>query len=111
MSVVLNRLLTLEEAVRLPDGAGGYTESWAALGQLWAQVDARSGRERAAQSVTVSEVAYVITVRAAPVGSPRRPRAEQRFREGARVFGIVSVAERDLRGMYLDCRAIEEVVA
>ena len=32
----LNRRLTLEEAQRLPDGAGGQTLSWVALGTLWA---------------------------------------------------------------------------
>ena len=111
MSVFLNRLLALEQATRVADGAGGYSLDWVELGRIWASVDAGSGRERASESVTMSEVAYRITVRAVPVGSPRRPRPEQRFRDGGRVFRIVSVAERDLRGMYLDCAAIEEVVA
>lgn len=107
----LTRLLALEEAQRVADGAGGYSLAWVALGALWAQVDAGTGRERAVESVTQSIVGYRITVRAAPSGSPRRPRPEQRFREGTRVFRIVAVAERDARGMYLDCTCIEEVVA
>jgi head-tail adaptor len=41
MSVVLNRRLVLEAASRLPDGAGGYAETWVVLGELWA--DIRSG--------------------------------------------------------------------
>jgi head-tail adaptor len=110
MTGFLNRLLTLEAAERVADGAGGYALDWSVLGQLWAQMRAGTGRERAAQSITMSEVGYVITVRAAPVGSPRRPKAAQRFRDGERVFRILSVSERDLRGMYLDCRAIEEIV-
>ena len=111
MSVFLNRLLALEEATRVADGAGGYTLDWVELGKLWAAVEAGTGRERADQSVTLSEVAYTVSVRAVPVGSPRRPRPEQRFRDGARVFRIETVSERDLRGMYLDCAVIEEVVA
>jgi len=39
----LNRKLELEAPVRTADGAGGYTETWAALGSLWAEVTARSG--------------------------------------------------------------------
>jgi len=52
-----------------------------------------------------------ITVRAAPVGHAMRPRPEQRFREGARIFRITAVAEGDLRGRYLTCFVEEEVVA
>jgi hypothetical protein len=34
----LNRALVLEGVVRTPDGAGGFTEAWAALGTLWAEL-------------------------------------------------------------------------
>ena len=44
--VVLNRALVLETADQLPDGAGGYSQTWRALGTLWAAVEPRSGRER-----------------------------------------------------------------
>jgi len=54
---------------------------------------------------------YRITVRAAPLNSPRRPRPEQRFRDGARLFRILAVGELDARGQYLVCFAQEEVVA
>jgi head-tail adaptor len=45
------------------------------------------------------------------VGSDRRPRPDQRFREGARLFRILAVAEADAQGLYLTCFAREEVVA
>ncbi|MCV2864629.1 head-tail adaptor protein [Albidovulum sediminicola] len=107
----LNRRLVLEEAARLPDGAGGYATVWEARGILWAAVEAGSGRERAGEFVTVSTVTYRITVRAAPIGSPRRPRPEQRLRDGARVFRIAAVAEDDPDGHYLTCFAQEELLA
>ncbi|MGB5837706.1 MAG: head-tail adaptor protein [Albidovulum sp.] len=107
----LNRKLVLEEAQRLPDGAGGFTLVWLAIGVLWAAVDAGSGRERAGESVTVSTVGYRITVRAAPQGAPSRPRPEQRFRDGARVFLITAVSEADGPGHYLTCFAQEEVLS
>ncbi|MEM9754998.1 MAG: head-tail adaptor protein, partial [Pseudomonadota bacterium] len=39
----LDRLLTLEDPMRVADGAGGFTESWISLGRLWARITPRSG--------------------------------------------------------------------
>ncbi len=107
----LNRKLVLEEAQRVADGAGGYALSWVAKGTLWAAVEAGSGRERAGESVTVSTVGFRITLRAAPQGAPSRPKPEQRFRDGARLFRITAVTETDADGRYLTCFAQEEVLA
>ncbi|MGB4908701.1 MAG: head-tail adaptor protein, partial [Tabrizicola sp.] len=52
---------------------------------------------------------YRITVRGTPTGSPSRPKAGQRFREGTRLFLIQAVTERDQFGRYLTCFAREEV--
>lgn len=109
--VHLHRELTLEAPERVPDGAGGFNEGWVVLGTLWAQVEARTGREKAGEAVPVSTVGYRITVRGAPVGSSMRPAPDQRFREGTRVFRILAVAERDPDGRYLTCFADEEVAA
>ena len=111
MTPVLNRRLVLEEAQRVPDGAGGARLSWVARGTLWAEVTPGAGRERAGESVTVSSVGYRIVVRAAPQGAPSRPRPEQRFRDGLRLYRIAAVAEADPRGRYLLCIASEETVA
>jgi len=106
----LNRLLVLEAPTRLPDGGGGYSHVWTALGELWAEVTARTGRERSEASASLSAVSYRIVVRAAPYGSPARPQPVQRFREGSRVFVIQAVADHDADGRYLTCFADEEVV-
>ena len=108
---VLNRLLTLEEPVRSPDGAGGFAVTWTALGSLWAEVRPGTGRERAGRGATMSRVPVKIAVRAAPVGAASRPKPEQRFRDGARVFHILAVAEADPAARYLVCHAEEETVA
>ncbi len=105
----LNRKLVLEEPQRVADGAGGYTILWVALGTLWAEVETRSGGERAGESVTLSKVGYRITVRGAPQGAPSRPRPEQRLRDGTRLFRITAVSEADPDGHYLQCQAEEEV--
>ena len=107
----LNRKLVLEEARRVADGAGGYRLQWAALGELWAGMTPGAGVERAGEFVTLASVPWKIVVRASPDGSPRRPRPEQRFREGARIYRILAVAEADGGAHYLTCFAREEVVA
>ena len=109
--VQLTRKLVLEDAQRIADGAGGFSESWVSLGTLWADVQARTGRERDAGDLSVASVGYRITVRGAPEGAPSRPRPDQRLREGNRVFVIQAVAERDPQGRYLTCFAREEIVA
>lgn len=107
----LNRLLILEAATRTADGSGGFRLGWAELGRLWARVTPGTGVERAGEFVRLASMPYEITVRAAPDGSSRRPRPEQRFRDGGRIYRILAVAEADPEGHYLTCFAREEVVA
>lgn len=106
----LNRRLELQEVTRQPDLAGGWVESWAAKGVLWADIRSGAGRERRDDAVAVSSVAYRVIVRASPYGSPSRPRAGQRFVDGDRVFGIEAVAEAGEAGLYLECFTHEETV-
>ena len=111
MAYRLNRKLVLEMPARVPDGAGGYTESWMPLGLVWADVTARTGREAAGVAAPISRVAYKIIVRACPPGSDARPYPNQRFREGTRLYRILAVAEDDADCRYLMCTAQEETVA
>ena len=105
----LSRRLVLETPEQVADGLGGYTTNWVALGELWAEVKRASGRDKASEFASVTSAQYRITVRAAPVGQPSRPRAEQRFREGSRVFLIRAVTSADTGYRYLTCFAEEEV--
>lgn len=108
-AVQLNRKLVLEAPQKVADGAGGFTVSWTALGSLWASIEARTGSETLGGGVTpVSRMNYRIVVRAAPPGAASRPVPDQRFREGARVFVIKAVANRDPSARYLTCFAQEE---
>lgn len=105
----LNRALVLEGVVRTEDGAGGFTSVWTALGTLWAEVLPGSGSDTLGEERMLSAVPYRVTVRGTPNGSPSRPKAGQRFREGTRLFQIQAVTERDQFGRYLTCFAREEV--
>ncbi|MCL4676897.1 MAG: head-tail adaptor protein [Pararhodobacter sp.] len=111
MRYVLNRPMLLEEAVITPDGMGGYSTAWSALGTLWAELRAGSGTVRRGAIAPEGRMSFRIYLRAAPQGSPQRPRPDQRLREGGRVFTILAVSEADPQGGFLVCHAREEVPA
>ncbi|MGF1503111.1 MAG: phage head closure protein [Paracoccaceae bacterium] len=105
----LNRQLALEVPERVADGSGGYTESWAERGRLWAEIRSTPAGEATLGAALVSRVNHRIVVRAAPHGAPSRPTAAHRFREGGRVYRILSVTEADSSGRHLLCNAVEEI--
>lgn len=107
----LNRPMVLEEAVVAPDGAGGHALAWVALGTIWAELRPGAGRERLGPIAPEGAMPFRAYCRAAPQGSPQRPRPDQRLREGARVFTILAVAEADAAGAFLVCALREEVPA
>ncbi len=107
----LTRPLVLEDPVTTLDGAGGFATSWQPLGTLWAAIRAGAGRARDGALGPTGAVRLTVTLRAAPPGSPRRPRPDQRLREGTRIFRILAVAEADAEGRYLTCTAEEETPA
>ena len=107
----LNRRLALETRDRVEDGSGGYVEVWMTLGELWAEMTPRMGRETNEAGLPMSTVSYKVVVRASPHGALSRPKPEQRFREGARTFIIQAVTEFDGDARYMTCFAQEEVVA
>lgn len=104
----LSRRLVLEAPTRSPDGAGGFTTAWSALGTLWA--DLATGAPRVADRPGGAEqrLPLRITLRGAPLGAPSRPVPGQRLREGDRLFAIQSVTEADPEGRFLLCLAHEE---
>ncbi|OZB20263.1 MAG: phage tail protein [Rhodobacterales bacterium 34-62-10] len=105
----LRRRLLLQAPERLPDGAGGYAEIWQTIAELWAEVTPLHAREVAAGGTVLSQTGQRIVVRAAPEGATTRPRPDQRLIEGARIFTILAVTERDPAGRFLTCITREEL--
>ena len=103
MMPTLNRKIVLQERQTAVDGAGGFDVTWTDVGTLWASIDTRRGAERFVGGRIVSSVSYVFTVRGAPVDAPSRPKPDQRFVDGERIFSILAVAEDDRHGRYLTC--------
>jgi head-tail adaptor len=110
MRRLLTRKLVLEAQGVAPDGAGGYSGDWAALGTHWAEVVQRSGRLEAGEGAARSRMSYLVRVRAVAPGQPSRPRAGQRFRDGNRVFLIRSVSEARSGESLLECLTDEELL-
>ncbi len=110
-AVTLSRRLLLERPLAAPDGAGGFSQTWEALGAVWAEVVVRSGREMDGGVMSLSAAKYRITLRGAPMGAEQRPTPECRFREGDRVYVIEAVTDKDPQGRYLVCHTREEVAS
>ena len=104
----LSRRLTLERSTRAADGAGGTIAAWVPLGQLWAEVTPLVPREGDTGGAPTLRRTLRIVVRGAPEAAASRPQPGQRFREGARLYPIDSVAEADPLGRFLLCLAHEE---
>ena len=102
----MTRRLVLEAPVRTPDGAGGFSETWVAKGHVWAAVETRGAGREVDQAARLQ---LKITMRAVPVGAEARPTPKMRFRDGARIYRIEAVHERDATGRRLTCFAVEEV--
>ncbi len=98
----LRHRIVLEERVRAADGGGGATESWTPVATLWASVQQKSGGEReSADRLSVGTTTEIIIRHRAGVTS------HMRFRQGARLFNIRSVLDKDGRGRFLICRCEE----
>lgn len=95
--------LALEAATRLPDGAGGYTQSWSEVATLFARIEPVSAANRFGADKQTATVTHRVTLR-------RRDnvRHGMRLSRRDRVFEIVTVHDPDETGRYLVCQVREE---
>ena len=95
----LNRRLTLEAPVETDDGAGGVTRGYEAIATLWASVTPLSAREELNAVQRGVTVTHRIAIRFSPDITARH-----RFRDGARIYRIASLRDRDGRRRFLEFR-------
>jgi SPP1 family predicted phage head-tail adaptor len=100
----LNRRLTLEAPVETADGAGGVARSYAAIATLWGQVTPVGARGDVEGERLGASVTHRIAIRYSPDITTRH-----RFRDGARIFRIVALNDRDGRKRFLDIAAQERI--
>ena len=100
----LNRRLTLEAPVESADGAGGVTRSFDAVATLWAEVTPVAAARAIEADRAGARIIHRIGIRFSDDITTRH-----RFRDGERVFRIVSLRDRDGRKRFLVIEA-EEIV-
>ena len=94
----LRARLVIETPVESPDGAGGLSRDWSALGTVWGAVEPLSGEERLLADRLEERVTHRVILRAGP-----DLKAGMRFRRAGRVLAIRSVYDPDERGARLLC--------
>jgi len=101
---LLRYRLALETPVESADGAGGVVRGYSAVATLWAEVTPVSAARAFEAARSGARVTHRIAIRYADDITTRH-----RFRDGDRVFRIVSLRDRDGRKRFLQIDA-EEIV-
>ena len=107
MGRTFSRRLIHEAPVEVPDGAGGFLQSWTALGALWCEVRLRSGGLKPSEFGRRPQLQVRITTHAVPQDHPARPWPGHRLIDGRRIFLVQAVQESDLRDRSLTILANE----
>lgn len=109
----LRHRVTFEKQTRVADGAGGWTDAWAAERSCWAKVEPLSGRERQRAMQLEHPVTHRVTVRYSSVvagyhrdGEPRR-----RIDFKGRKLHIVAVVNPREANLWLEIMATEGAAA
>jgi SPP1 family predicted phage head-tail adaptor len=96
----LSRRLVLEAPAETPDGAGGVVRTYQAAATLWAAVEPAAARGEVVAAQPGATVTHRIVIRYRADMTFRH-----RFRDGARIFRIVTLRERSRR--WLEIQAEE----
>ena len=98
------RELVLSRLVPVPDGAGGYTESWTDEATVYASLEPVHARAVRAGEQALEHVTHRVTMR-----FRAGVEAGMRFTSGPRTFGIVTVYDPDESGRYLVAAVREDL--
>jgi SPP1 family predicted phage head-tail adaptor len=101
---LLNRRLVLEAPVESADGAGGVTRSFAEMATLWVSVTPVSAAWQIEAARLGAKVTHRLHLRFSDDITTRH-----RFRDGTRIYRIVSIRDRDGRKRFLEIEAEERV--
>lgn len=99
---LLRHRLVLEAPVESADGAGGLVRSYSAAATLWAEVTPVSAARALEAERLGARITHRIAIRFSVDITTRH-----RFRDGERIFQIVSLRDRDGRKRFLTIEAEE----
>ena len=100
----LRHPLTLQQAVRTPDGAGGFSESWATVATVFGKVEPLGTESSARADQMLEAVTHRVTIR-----KRGDVAAGMRFDWNGRVLEIVTAHDPDETGRFLECRTREDL--
>ncbi len=100
----MRQRMTLQQAVRSPDGGGGATVTWNAVADVWAALSPLGGDERVEADALQGRASHEIWIRYRADAGPH-----MRFLYGTRVFDIRSVADVDEAHRFQRCLAEERL--
>ena len=98
----LRHRVVLEWPVREADGGGGAVETWEPVADLWAMIDARSGKEAVEADRLSGSRKVDVTIRYRDDVT-----ADMRFRLSDCVLDIRAVLDEDGRRRFLTCTCEE----
>ena len=99
----LRHRLNLEAATRSSDGAGGVSETWDVVAEVWAAIRPLAGAERLDADRLSGRVTHEIWLRHRDGVAPA-----MRFTWDARVFDIRAVLDQDEHRRWLKCLVEEK---
>jgi len=98
----LRRRVVLERPTRAADDGGGAVETWEAVAEVWAMIDAQSGKEGVEADRLSGTRKADVTIRYREDVAPN-----MRFRLGDRALDIRAVLDEDGRRRFLKCMCEE----
>jgi SPP1 family predicted phage head-tail adaptor len=101
---MLNRRLVLEAPVESADGAGGVARTFSAVATLWVSVTPVSAAREIEAARLGARVTHRLHLRYADDITTRH-----RFRDGSRIYRIVTLRDRDGRKRFLEIEAEERL--
>jgi SPP1 family predicted phage head-tail adaptor len=101
---LLNRRLVLEAPAESADGAGGVTRTFTTVATLWVSVTPVSAAREIEAARLGARVTHRLHLRFSDDITTRH-----RFRDGSRIYRIVTLRDRDGRKRFLEVEAEERV--
>ncbi len=98
----LDKRITLQAKTKVPDGGGGFTDTWVDMATIWAGVWPVSAREITEANATVMVISHRIRIRYRSV-----LKAGWRVKFGNRYFSIVGVTSPNEGREWIDLLAKE----
>lgn len=88
----LRHRVTIQQATETQDSYGAVVQSWSTLANVWASIEARTGRETFTAAQVYATADHIITIRHRSDVTPK-----MRITYGARTFGIEGAVDPDGR--------------